>query len=219
MRGSSGTIAMIGKLNASGTAWLWVVLVFSILACVGGIAWAVKFGSAADGMRGGVLAVAASFAMLFLGRNTAARVLPISPIYPGVPSELEAEIDEELATYAAGTPEARSEARSRTVTLYRYFHAGGSSFPGSDEAMVERAAESAWTKIQGAFGEDRALAIEQDAKIMMLGERLAGHTGSLRSLLDWQRKETWFLAISSVVGTFVAGFGDVLAAALGAPVR
>lgn len=51
------------------------VLLTSILVSIGGIAYAVLFGAAADGARGGAVAVAISFAALFAARSTPQEVL------------------------------------------------------------------------------------------------------------------------------------------------
>ena len=45
---------------------------------IGGIAYAVLFGAAADGARGGAVAVAISFAALFAARSTPQKVLQIT---------------------------------------------------------------------------------------------------------------------------------------------
>lgn len=49
---------------------LQAVLAISVVASIGGIAYAVFFGSSADAQRGGAIAVAASFLALFAARNT-----------------------------------------------------------------------------------------------------------------------------------------------------
>lgn len=71
---------------------LRVVFVASGLACVAGVAYAVLWGSAADGGRGGAIAVAVSFAALFAVRDTSAAVLEVSNVigdkgFEGLPAE------------------------------------------------------------------------------------------------------------------------------------
>lgn len=60
---------------------LRLVLAFSLLASVGGIAYAVCCGTAPDGQRGGALAVAASLLALFAARDTPAAVLEQGRIF------------------------------------------------------------------------------------------------------------------------------------------
>ena len=59
----------------AGTAWLRATAVLSIVLSAGGIGWAALWDHAGDAGRGGALAVALSFAMLFLGRGTAESAL------------------------------------------------------------------------------------------------------------------------------------------------
>ncbi len=101
-----------------------------------GVGYAVFFGVVADGGRGGALAVALTFAMLFLGRGTAEAALEVN--FPRDDGDLDS---------------------------------------GLEAARVRNA---------------------------------------LASMFDWQTKEKRYLTIASVVGTLVWGFGDVLAALLGA---
>lgn len=55
--------------------WLRTVLVLALLACAGGVAWAVSWGSAVDAQRGGAVGVALSFLALFVARPISAKVL------------------------------------------------------------------------------------------------------------------------------------------------
>src|SRR3546814_8334038 len=60
------------KLKLSdGTAKLRAAMIAAIAVSIGGIAYAVLFGVAADGGRGGAIAVALTFFMFFMGRGTA----------------------------------------------------------------------------------------------------------------------------------------------------
>lgn len=122
----------------AGTRNLWAVTVAAILLSIGGVAYAALWGSAADGGRGGALAVALTFFMLFAGRGTAAAAL-----------------DAELP--AAATAQETLE------------------------------------------------------------QELARVRASLSALIDWSAQEKCHLTISSVFGTLVWGFGDLLAKAFGAP--
>lgn len=56
---------------------LQMVLALSLLASFGGVLFAVCWGVAADGGRGGAIAVALSFVALFAGRNTDQSVLEL----------------------------------------------------------------------------------------------------------------------------------------------
>lgn len=56
---------------------LRIVLALAVVASLGGIAYAVIWGEAGDGGRGGAVAVALSFLALFAGRATPNRVLEI----------------------------------------------------------------------------------------------------------------------------------------------
>jgi hypothetical protein len=58
-----------------GTTKLVLTMVAAILFSLGGVVFAVRWGSVADGGRGGAIAVALTFLMLFLGRGTAEAAL------------------------------------------------------------------------------------------------------------------------------------------------
>lgn len=116
------------------------VLVASIGACAAGVTYAVLWGRAADGVTGGALAVAISFAALFAARDTSAQVLEMK------------------------SPDGRSDFEALPVEM-----------------------------------------------------RIGLLKAAMASLIDAQRLEKKFLTWSSVIGTLTWGFGDILAAWLGAP--
>lgn len=66
--------------NRSGTAWLILVMAGSIALSVGGIVYAIRWGTAADGGRGGAIAVAVTFAMLFLGEPRLGKARALSAL-------------------------------------------------------------------------------------------------------------------------------------------
>lgn len=110
----------------------WTVFAIGLVAILAGFAYALWCGVASDAPRGGVIAVALTFLMLFLDHPTAQRLL----------------------------------------------QAKSSSNPPADCTAVHNA---------------------------------------LAALLDQQHKAKWPLAATSVLGTLVAGFGDIAARLLGAP--
>lgn len=112
----------------------------SLVACSAGIAYAVSCGTADDAQRGGAVAVALSFLMLFAGHPTA-------------------------------------------------------------EKTLEEKDEAHQYKLQTATDKDRIDLLVTAATTQ----------------LDAARNEKLWLTFSSVLGTLVAGFGDILAAWLGAP--
>jgi hypothetical protein len=124
------------------TQWrvLCFVLISSLLFSAGGIAYAVWCGSAADGQRGGAIAVAISFLALFAARATPADTLEMK------------------------------DSQGRLVADH---------------------------------GEP--------------SERIGIVRTTVSTMLDSQRLEKVFLTWSSVTGTLVWGFGDVIARLLGAP--
>lgn len=60
-----------GKTPPDGTGKLRLTMIAAILLSVAGIVYAVRWGTAVDGGRGGAVAVALTFFMLFMGRGTA----------------------------------------------------------------------------------------------------------------------------------------------------
>jgi hypothetical protein len=66
---------MANRKLPSGTGWLKVTTTAAIALSFGGILVTAFIGRPGDGGRGGALAVALTFAMLFLGRGTAERIL------------------------------------------------------------------------------------------------------------------------------------------------
>ena len=120
---------------------LRAVLAASLILSVGGIAYAVFFGTAADGGRGGAVSVAISFAALFAARSTPQDVLEITDPRTGQP------------------------------------------------------------RIEGG-------SLEQRIRVLKT---------AIATMLDSQRLEKAYLTWSSMVGTLVWGFGDLIALWLGAP--
>lgn len=118
---------------------LRVVLGVSVVACTAGIVYAVWYGRAADGGRGGAVAVAISFAALFASRNTPRDVLEMT----------------DPAKHGSAAPAELAEGMRRLRT-------------------------------------------------------------AMATLIDSQATEKVYLTASSVGGTLVWGFGDLIAAALGA---
>lgn len=118
---------------------IWSLLLVSLAACAAGVAYAVMWGSANDGMRGGVIALALSFLYLF----------------------------------------------TSTPNLALYLEA-----PDED-------------------GNPRFDELEPKDQISRL-------RSAMTTAEDEKNTENWFLAITSVSGTLVAGFGDLLAQILGA---
>ena len=83
--------------NAPGRAvWLILVMVGSIALSVAGVLYAVWWGAADDGGRGGALGVALTFLMLFMGRGTPQAALEVD-----IP---------EVSVDAGGAPPASTEA-------------------------------------------------------------------------------------------------------------
>lgn len=119
---------------------LWTVVVLGVAASILGILYAIFCGTAADGGRGGAVAVAIAFGALFTGTPSAKELL-----------------------------EAKDE----------------DGKPKFDELSPEKQVPRLRT--------------------------------ALADMLDGQRKQNSFLVWTSVIGTLVWAFGDVLAAALGAP--
>jgi len=72
---------------SEGTTMLAVAMVAAVLLSVGGIAYAVTYGVAVDGGRGGAIAVALTFFILFVGRGTAEAALEAELPKTGDPSE------------------------------------------------------------------------------------------------------------------------------------
>ena len=112
------------------------VLVLSLTACAGGIAYAVCCGTAADGQRGGAIGVALSFMALFVARPVPAAVLEQEDMRSENPNQ-----------------------QVKRINLLRT---------------------------------------------------------ALSAMLDIQRQEMGYLTASSVISTLIWGFGDLVAAALGA---
>jgi hypothetical protein len=65
---------MAQQPNSQRSRLRWT-LAACLVACAAGVVYAVGWGEAADGARGGAVAVAIAFYMLFTGRGTAVRVL------------------------------------------------------------------------------------------------------------------------------------------------
>ena len=87
-----------GASPSKGTRMLFWTMIGSILLSVLGITYAVRWGVAADGGRGGGLAVALTFFMLFMGRGTAESAL-----------EANLPVDETLTGEARKTAETEAE--------------------------------------------------------------------------------------------------------------
>ena len=119
--------------TSNGTLPLQLATAAAILFSFGGIALAALANSPADGGRGGAIAVALTFFMLFMGRGTAEQ-------------------------------------------------AAETTLPPSDDPVEALRREFDPTK------------------------------AAVNAMLDWSNKEKRYLAASSVIGTLVWGFGDLLAA-------
>lgn len=118
---------------------LWVVLSFGIAISVAGIAYAIWFGSAVDGGRGGALAVAAAFYVLFTSTPTLEELI---------------EAPDDLGE------------------------------PGFEKLLPD----AQISRLQTAFS----------------------------TMIDSQRRQNLFLAITSIFGTLVWAFGDIVATLMGA---
>jgi hypothetical protein len=125
----------------------------AIAVSLGGIGLAVHLDDASHGGRGGALAVALTFFLLFMDRGTATKVLQAQ--LPGT---------------------------------------NGGDGAAGDEAEL--------TKVEKAV---------KDLEMELVKVR-----GAVAATLDWNRKERKYLIVSSVFGTLVWGFGDWVAACLGA---
>lgn len=149
------------KLAPSSSMRLGITLAIVILVSLGGIAYAVWFGRASDGGRGGAIGCALTFLMFFIERPTSRSALQHhSPPKRG-----------------ARTPEANTD----PLIL------------GPPRDLEECIAQFAELKVQ--TGRIR---------------------GSVAAMLDSSSNQQVFLGIASVFATFIWGFGDLLAAALGA---
>ena len=73
--------------QSRGTAKLLTTMIAAIVLSLGGIAYAVLWGVATDGGRGGAIAVALTFFMLFMGRGTAEAALEAKLPSSGNPAE------------------------------------------------------------------------------------------------------------------------------------
>ncbi len=97
--------------KGSGTGRLRLVMCLCIACSVGGVMYAVFLGVAADGGRGGALAVAITFAMLFLDRRTSKDYLemqlPLDQAAKNIPIEDEA-IKAHLAEMATNQTQTRN---------------------------------------------------------------------------------------------------------------
>ena len=140
----------IGARHGNGTSRLRIVMWLCIAFSVGGVLYAIFFGVAADGGRGGALAVALTFAMLFLDRRTPKDYLemelPPDPAAEKIPTQ-DGMLKAYLAEFATGHKQTRN-----------------------------------------AFA----------------------------AMLDWEDRQKWPLAISSVTGTLFWGFGEIIASYFGA---
>lgn len=70
-------MATLSNTAKPGTRRLRWVVAGTILLCAAGVVYAVRWGTAADGGRGGALAVALTFAVLFAGRGTSEAALEV----------------------------------------------------------------------------------------------------------------------------------------------
>jgi hypothetical protein len=64
--------------TSDGTGWLKLTTCVALAACVAGIVYACTKGHATDAARGGAVAIALTFVMLFMGRGTAEEALTSS---------------------------------------------------------------------------------------------------------------------------------------------
>lgn len=81
-------------------------------------------------------------------------------------------------------------------------------------------AVSFFTLFMGRNTPEDAMQIKiEDATSDPLKAEVTRHRNALASMLDWQAKEKIYLTISSLVGTITWGFGDIVAAWLGAPTQ
>lgn len=100
----------------SGTGRLWLAVAACIALGAGGVLYAVIFGAASDGGRGGALAVAVTFAMLFLDRRTSRdyleMTLPPDPAAKTIPTH-----DAALKTYLATLNTDQKQTRNAFAVL------------------------------------------------------------------------------------------------------
>ena len=105
-----------GAHHGSGTGRLWLVLICCIAFSVGGVIYAVFLGVAADGGRGGALAVAITFAMLFLDRRTSKDYLemplPADTAEKDIPTD-----DKALKAHLAGLATNQNQTRNAFAAM------------------------------------------------------------------------------------------------------
>ncbi len=105
-----------GAHQGSGTGRLWLVMWLCIASSVGGVFYAIFLGVAADGGRGGALAVAITFAMLFLDRRTSKDYLemqlPPDPAAKNIPTN-----DTALKAHLAGLATNQNQTRNAFAAM------------------------------------------------------------------------------------------------------
>ncbi len=126
------------------------VMIICVAVSVAGVAYAVWQDEAAAGGRGGALAVALTFAMLFLDRDTAKDIIETDLSSAAKDDHIPVD-DDNLRTYLSTMRTEQAKTRNALATI-----------------------------------------------------------------LDWQNKQKWPLAVSSIFGTVCWGFGDLFAQWFGA---
>ena len=100
------------RLKRSGTGRLWLVMCLCVVLSVGGVMYAVVFGDACDGGRGGALAVALTFAMLFLDRRT-----PTAYLEMALPAAVDAPTNDPLKSYLGELKTAANQTRNAVAAV------------------------------------------------------------------------------------------------------
>lgn len=211
---------------------LTLVVGFGLAACVIGLVAAVAWNAPVMAQRGGAVAVALTFAMLFLGRATPERALETDPPagLPGIDAEArpvspatasraaEAALDRVRNALAAGSGPDAMRGPLRTLHVAeRLCDLSELEKPADPRTRAARGGvATARALIADRLGADAAERLETLTALDVLRDRSDATRAALTALLDWQNREKWRLALLSVAGTLMAGFGDALARALGA---
>lgn len=109
-----------GPRPDSGTCRLWIVALVCVVASFAGVAYAVHSGVAAHGGRGGAIAVALAFLMLFLDRQTARDYLEMKmPDTGRLPAPTD---DEKLAEYLTKQATEQNRTHNTLAVLIDWDH-------------------------------------------------------------------------------------------------
>jgi hypothetical protein len=212
---------------------LTIVMVAGLAACAVGLVVAVATDSPVAAQRGGAVAVALTFAMLFLGRDTAERTIEaeLPAGLPGIDAEARP-VRPETAALAAEA--ALGRVRDALAAAPDPIPSGG-DLDGPMRALrtAERLADlvdpaigappaartdiaAAKAVLTGRLGPQGTALQEQRLMILEVRDQADVTRSALAALLDWQAQEKWRLALPSVAGTLMAGFGDAIARFFGA---